>query len=177
MKCAYHPEAEATVNCVNCANPLCPNCVVKVGDKVYCQPCIDKAFVKKQKGSRSVKLTIGSILGMVAGVISFLAGISFISAGVDKEFWYESTNWTEIGWGITMIVLGIAATVGSIYALTRKNFGLALAGATCAIIPFWFLGIPALLLVAFSKDDFNLTKKAIKPPDNAQQPLDIFRRD
>jgi hypothetical protein len=177
MKCAYHPEAEASLNCVNCASPICPNCVVKVGDKTYCQPCIDKAFVKKQRGSRSVKLTIGGILGIIAGVISFLGGIGFISEGVDKEFWYESTNWTQVGWGITMIILGIIATVGSIYALARKYFGLALAGATCALIPFWFLGIPAVLLVAFSKDDFDSAKKETKPPENYQQSRDIFRRD
>jgi len=177
MKCIYHPEAEATVTCVNCASPICPNCSVKAGDKTYCQACINKAFVEKKKRSRSVKLTIGGILGIIAGVISFLGGIGLISDGIDKEFWYESTNWTQVGWGITIMVLGIVATVGSIFALAKKYFGLALAGVTCAIIPFWFLGIPALLLVAFSKDDFDSAKKEIKPPDNYHQPLDIFRRD
>ena len=180
MKCAYHSEAEATETCTSCAMPICQNCSVKVDNKVCCRTCIDEAFMAKKTRLSSLKLTISGILGMIAGFISLLGGIGLISRGLDKGL-YQSTNWTEVGFGITIIATGIVAIVGSYFALTRKSFGLSLAGATCAIVPFWFLGIPALLLVAFSKDRFDLEetlpqKKTESKLTDFYQPIDPFNR-
>lgn len=40
MKCAVHPEAEATGFCRNCGKPLCPACVRPVRDVLYCEDCL-----------------------------------------------------------------------------------------------------------------------------------------
>lgn len=40
MKCAVHPEAEASGYCRNCGKPLCPACVRPVRDVLYCEECL-----------------------------------------------------------------------------------------------------------------------------------------
>ena len=40
MKCAVHPEAEATGYCRNCGKPMCPACVRPVRDVLYCEECL-----------------------------------------------------------------------------------------------------------------------------------------
>ena len=40
MKCAVHPEADATGFCRNCGKPLCPACVRPVRDVLYCEDCL-----------------------------------------------------------------------------------------------------------------------------------------
>ena len=55
---------------------------------------------------------------------------------------------------IPLAVLGILAVVGGIYALQRKKWGLVLAGAIAAFLPFSFLGIAAVVLTVLSRDEF-----------------------
>jgi len=46
------------------------------------------------------------------------------------------------------------ALVGGIFSLQRKRWGLTLAGAIVAILPFSLLGIVAVILVVLSKNEF-----------------------
>jgi hypothetical protein len=40
MKCAVHPEVDATGYCRNCGKALCPACVRPVRDLLYCEDCL-----------------------------------------------------------------------------------------------------------------------------------------
>ena len=40
MKCAVHPEVDATGYCRNCGKPMCPACVRPVRDVLYCEDCL-----------------------------------------------------------------------------------------------------------------------------------------
>ena len=40
MKCAVHPEVEASGFCRNCGKPMCGNCVRRVRDVLYCEDCL-----------------------------------------------------------------------------------------------------------------------------------------
>ena len=55
-----------------------------------------------------------------------------------------------------LIVLGVVAIVGGMYALKRKAWGLALAGTICAFLtpPLGFLGLLAIIFVVLGKDEF-----------------------
>ena len=55
---------------------------------------------------------------------------------------------------IPLIIIGIVAIVGGIYALKRRIWGLALAGSICALIGPWLLGIPAIIFVIIGKKEF-----------------------
>jgi TM2 domain-containing membrane protein YozV len=42
MKCAVHPETDATGYCRNCGKPMCAVCVRPVRDVLYCEDCLAK---------------------------------------------------------------------------------------------------------------------------------------
>jgi hypothetical protein len=56
--------------------------------------------------------------------------------------------------GIVLLVLGIVAIVGGISAVRRKSFGLSLAGAICAFLPFNILGLLAVIFVSVARREF-----------------------
>jgi hypothetical protein len=55
---------------------------------------------------------------------------------------------------IPLIILVILSILGGIYAIQRKHFGLALTGSIAALLPFSFLGLASIILVALSKEEF-----------------------
>jgi hypothetical protein len=83
-------------------------------------------------------------------VFAFGPGIAMVVDGA-TDWWVD---WVEIGFGISFLVMGLLAIVGSIFAILRRTFGLALMGGICAVWPMWFLGVPALVLIAISYDQF-----------------------
>ncbi len=42
MKCAVHPDVDASGFCRDCGKPLCPACVRPVRDVYYCEDCLAK---------------------------------------------------------------------------------------------------------------------------------------
>jgi TM2 domain-containing membrane protein YozV len=44
MKCAVHPEVDATGYCRNCGKPMCAVCVRPVKDVLYCEDCLAKTM-------------------------------------------------------------------------------------------------------------------------------------
>lgn len=92
----------------------------------------------------AVQATIGIVLAVVAGTVG---GGAFIIP--------FSSPPRIFGIATFIIILGIVAIVGGIYALRRKAWGLALAGCICALFGPWFiLGIPAIIFVAMGKGEF-----------------------
>jgi hypothetical protein len=99
------------------------------------------------------KPTVAGILAIIAGALQVIFGAVF-ATGVG--FWGGIVG---MGWlsaiFAPLIVLGIVAIIGGIYALLRKIWGLALAGSICAVIGPWFiLGILAIIFVALGKGEF-----------------------
>ena len=57
--------------------------------------------------------------------------------------------------GIFLIILGIVAIIGGVYSLKRRVWGMALAGAICAIFSvIGILGILSVIFVSISKKEF-----------------------
>jgi hypothetical protein len=144
MKCAYHPDRDAVGACVNCGRLVCSECRTVLGEKIYCGPHADQLFVPKPgaptvPAARSRSLTAGAVLSIIAGGIAALLGLATI--------WYY-------GIGIIFLAPGAVAILGGAYALERKNYGWCLAGAICALVPIWPLGVPAIVLIAQSRKEF-----------------------
>jgi hypothetical protein len=53
--------------------------------------------------------------------------------------------------GICSLVLGVLAIIGGIFALKKKRWGLALAGAIAGTVTFFPCGIPAIVLISMAK--------------------------
>jgi hypothetical protein len=100
------------------------------------------------------KPTAGGILAIIAGVGQLIAGVAMaVVGGIGGSF-------IGMGWlsaiGAPLIVLGLVAIVGGIYALQRRVWGLALGGSICALICPWFvLGLLAIIFVSLGKREFS----------------------
>ena len=58
--------------------------------------------------------------------------------------------------GLFFLLVGILAVIGGIYALKKKYWGLALAGAIAGTVTFFPCGIPAIIFVTLGKPEFSI---------------------
>ena len=116
-------------------------------------------------------LSAGGVLSIVAGAFEVNGGgIMLASAKLGVQFrlwdfalypgiWLEHIIPVDSPWFIIMggllVVLGIIAILGGIWALRRRSFGLSLAGAVC-ILPLGILGIVAIVCIALAKREFEV---------------------
>jgi hypothetical protein len=99
------------------------------------------------------KPTVAGILAIIAGALQVIVGAIF-AIGVGFGGGIIGMGWLSAIFA-PLIIFGIIAIVGGIYALRRKIWGLALAGSICALIGPWFiLGILAIIFVALGKGEF-----------------------
>lgn len=116
--------------------------------------------------TKTWKPIVAGILSIIAGAVAVLVGIGALVRGefIRRMMWH----W---GWGVVgtiALILGIVAITGGIFAIKRKVWGLALAGAICALFPphVCVLGILAIIFVALSKSEFS--SPAVKSLPNQQ---------
>lgn len=118
-------------------------------------------------------LSAGGVLSIVAGAFEVNGGgMMLASAGLGVQFrlwdfalypgiWVEHIIPAGSPWLIVMggllVVLGIIAILGGIWALRRRSFGLSLAGAIC-VLPLGILGILAIVCIALAKREFGAEK-------------------
>jgi len=93
-----------------------------------------------------------------AGVLSIIAGALAIRNGVEAAIGISTSQWP--GWlGIGtidpwLIASGVVAVIGGIYAIRRKIWPLALAGAILAFPGMWLFGLLALIWIAQRRKEF-----------------------
>ena len=99
------------------------------------------------------KPTAAGILAIIAGVIQVISGM-IAATGLGLWGGIFGMGWLSAIFA-PLIIFGVIAIVGGIYALKRRVWGLALAGSICALIGPWFiLGILAIIFVALGKGEF-----------------------
>jgi len=126
--------------------------------------------------SRSRLLTAGGGLSITGGVVEVLAGaivlgivgrimiggplptIPHISwmPGLELQLVFFPTRGITVG--ILILALGAIGIAGGISALSRKSFGLSLAGAIC-VLPTVLFGVLAIAFVAVSRRGFGVEAK------------------
>ncbi len=100
------------------------------------------------------KPTTAGILSIVAGVLNLIAGVALAATEV---MLLPLIGFPVLGpLAAVLIVLGIISIVGGIFAVQRRIWGMALAGAICALFPppVIILGILAIVFVAMGKGEF-----------------------
>jgi len=112
------------------------------------------------------KPTTGGILCIIAGVINVLLGfvVVVVMAGagllMGTELVELPAELAGMSWlgvlGVPLVVMGIVSIVGGVYALKRRLWGFALAGAICSIMTGNLLyGTLATIFISVSKSEFN----------------------
>ena len=100
-----------------------------------------------------------AIIASLLGRAGILAGMPLVSAIIGIVV-------------LPVIILGIVAIIGGIYALRRERWGLALAGAICALVPpAGILGIPAIIFIILGKDEFKEYQSPSSSPPLPAPPL------
>jgi hypothetical protein len=107
----------------------------------------------------------------VAGIIDLIAGIKGITGSI---FLLALGHGLDLGtfdrWGgpfpgllrggffhalaIPILLFGIVAIIGGIFALQRRSWGWALAGGIAAVFASPFLGVVAIIFTALSQNEF-----------------------
>jgi len=116
---------------------------------------------------RTVMPTAGGILSIISGALGFitiaffLAFGSIFGAAIARDvlsslgFWQTGLPLTIIGIiAIPLLCVNIVAIVGGIYAIQRRGWGMALAGAICSVFPSQILGVLAVVFIAISRREF-----------------------
>ena len=101
-----------------------------------------------------------SAMPLIGGILVILASIGYLVVGA--VFVAGGSMWSmiDMDWGGTglavcgavVLILGVVALLGGVFAIQRKNFVLALLGAIF-VLPS-ILGIIGLILIAVSKSEF-----------------------
>jgi len=105
------------------------------------------------------KSIIGGILAIVSGVLGLLGAINYTVGfgdirGLGKGDMPPFVPSIIFGMPVPSIIIAVLALVGGVFAITRKRWRWALAGAIAATLSLILLGIPAVILIAISRDEF-----------------------
>ncbi|MFC2071363.1 hypothetical protein ACFLUU_01410 [Chloroflexota bacterium] len=117
---------------------------------------------------------IGGILSTLSGVMGFVwltiilfSAFSIVAMfGLHNLAYRSSPLPLESFTGVIVFYLALAlfvtlisilGIVGGVYALKRKRWGLALAGAIAGTFTFFPCGIPAIIFVTLAKQEFSTT--------------------
>jgi hypothetical protein len=69
MKCAVHPEVDATGYCRNCGKALCASCSREVRGMIYCESCLaDMVTQPRQPALQTGSPAAATFLGFVPGL-------------------------------------------------------------------------------------------------------------
>lgn len=125
---------------------------------------------------------VGGILSIVSGVFGFLGAGFYIlmiwmfnfmftetympygQEPMPPGFPHEMFQFIAIIYGtigVCLALIGVLAIVGGVYALQRKHWGLALAGAIAGTITFFPCGIPAIIFVSLGKGEFSAPEPSV----------------
>jgi hypothetical protein len=113
-----------------------------------------------EKTSRPVTAGILNIItGVIGLTVAFTAFFAFFAMTVTLDIYIpifpEFISGVVLSFAIVSLLLSLLIMVSGIFATQRKYWGLALAGSIAAVLGLFFLGIPALILVSLSREEFD----------------------
>jgi hypothetical protein len=112
----------------------------------------------QNKTINTCKPTPAGILSIIAGVLAIIFAFTMFHRHEVIGLLNHGGRWRV--WGIIALLMGIMSIIGGVFALMRKAWGAALAGAITALYPYGIFGILAIIFIALSKGEFS--KPAVK---------------
>lgn len=113
---------------------------------------------------RTAKPVIAGVLNIITGSLGLMYALSvflvFYVLDIGINYYYlvfpEFISAFILAAVIIISLFSLLVLVSGLYALERRYWGLALAGSIVAVIGLFVLGIPALVLIALSRDEFDV---------------------
>jgi hypothetical protein len=142
----------------------CPKCGKENStDARYCVDCGYR--MPDSLAPRTWMPKAGGVIAIVIGSFYsalFIPGI-FITAVQGGDAWSEFGSLMA---GIYIFIgpMSIMAIIGGIFAIKRRRWPLAVAGAACAIISPFMIGIAALVLILLSRNEFMSGRNSSSSP-------------
>ncbi len=96
---------------------------------------------------------LSGLLGLL-GIASYAFGWGDVGSGFGTGDMPPVVPSIIFGLSIPAAVIALLAVVGGILAIRRKRWRWSLAGSVAAVLSLIMLGIPAVILIALSKDEF-----------------------
>ena len=96
---------------------------------------------------------VGGILVIIASIMYFVSGGLMVAGGAAWSWFDVGGGTIAVVCGVVMLILGILALLGGVYAIQKKNFVMALLAGILTIPSI--LGLIGLILIAVSKDEFS----------------------
>ena len=137
---------------------------------MYCGHDYRASTLEAQTPRRTSLPIFGGVAILIAGVLAIIMALAFMTMTVNDIQNYEGLNtrgWTAEEFvsflhscGIVDLVFGVLAVIGSIFALKRTHFGLAVVGGVFAFLGFGFvvgtlIGLIGLILVVVARREFH----------------------
>ena len=110
--------------------------------------------------SKTKKPIIGGILTIFSGALGMLGiasysiGLGDVGSGFGKGDMPPFVPSIIFGMSIPALIIALLAIAGGIFAVLRKRWRWSLTGSIAAALSLIILGIPAVVLIALSKDEF-----------------------
>lgn len=103
------------------------------------------------------------VAGTLGGILSFMVILGIlVFTLVSRSDWLgipmEASEFIPIIIGvlaIPVLAISILSIIGGVFALNRRIWGLALTGSIAALFVSTVLGIPAIVFIVLSKNEFN----------------------
>jgi hypothetical protein len=103
---------------------------------------------------KSWKPTAAGVLAIIGGALIMLVALAislFMPVAAPFRYAFVSVGAIVLLW----LAAGVMAIIGGIFALQRRHWGLALAGAVCALVPpATLLGILSTVFMALAREEF-----------------------
>jgi len=101
------------------------------------------------------KPPVAGILNIISGVFGLIGGVFLVGVGIIiGNAMPDITFISFFVLAALLIVLGVLAIVGGVYALQRKMWWLELAGAISTTLFSPIMGIAAIIFTVLSKSEF-----------------------
>ena len=109
---------------------------------------------------RTANPKIGGVLAIISGalgllgIFSYTIGLGEAGSGFGKGDMPPFVPSIIFGLPIPSLVIALVAIAGGILAINRKSWPWSIAGSIAALLSFLPFGIPAMILIAMSKEEF-----------------------